>query len=63
MTLGETELCLVTVIHHPGTCLLITLLLIFLDVQIVFEGIEGKFIEEESDERDEQVNEVEEQRQ
>ena len=42
--------------------LLITLLLIFLDVQIVFEGIEGKFIEEESDERG-KVNEVEEQRQ
>ena len=62
MTLGETELCLVTVVHHPGTCLLITLLLIFLDVQIVFEGIEGKFIEEESDERG-KVNEVEEQRQ
>jgi len=32
------------------------------DVQIVFEGIEGKFIEEESDERG-KVNEVEEQRQ
>ena len=47
---------------HGSTCLLINLLLIFLDVQIVFEGIEGKFIEEERNELG-KVNEAEEQRQ
>lgn len=42
--------------------ILITLLLIFLDVQIVFEGIEGKFADEENSEL-EKDKEDEEQRQ